>query len=216
MPAESLEKKTSRAKKIITRLKKQYPGATTALQYDSPHQLLVATILSAQSTDERVNMVTPGLFKKYPSVQAFADARLPELEKDIYTTGFYRNKAKAIKKSAQEIVGNYGGKVPDNLDDLVKLTGVGRKTASVVLGAAFGLAEGIVVDTHVNRISQRLGLTKHKDPTKIEQDLMKLIPRKDWIIFANLLILHGRALCKARKPNCPDCPINKLCPSAQL
>jgi endonuclease-3 len=216
MPAESLEKKSSRAKKIITRLKKQYPGATTALKYDSPHQLLVSTILSAQSTDERVNMVTPGLFKKYPSVQAFADAKLPELEKDIYTTGFYRNKAKAIKKSAQEIIRDYGGKVPDKLDDLVKLTGVGRKTASVVLGAAFGLAEGIVVDTHVNRVSQRLGLTRHKDPVKIEQDLMKVIPRKDWIIFSNLLIHHGRALCKARKPDCPDCPVNKLCPSAQL
>ena len=177
---------------------------------------MVATILSAQCTDERVNMVTPGLFKKYPNVEAFARAKQKELEKEIFTTGFYVNKAKAIIRSAQQLLEWYGGKVPRKLDDLVKLTGVGRKTASVILGAGYGLAEGVVVDTHVGRLSRRLKLTGRDDPVKVEKDLMKLVPRNEWILFSHLLIHHGRALCKARRPECPACPVNHLCPSAQL
>ena len=216
MPRESIKDKTTRTAKIISHLKKRYPEAKTALTYGSVHQLMVATILSAQCTDERVNMVTPGLFKKYPSVEAFARANQKELEKEIFTTGFYVNKAKAIIRSARQLIEWYGGKVPRKLDDLVKLTGVGRKTASVVLGAGYGLAEGIVVDTHVGRLSRRLRLTRHDDPVKVEKDLMKLVPRDEWILFSHLLIHHGRAICNARKPDCPACPINHLCPSARL
>ncbi len=216
MPRESIKDKTERTAKIISLLKKRYPDAKTALTYKSVHQLMVATILSAQCTDERVNMVTPGLFKKYPNVEAFARADQKKLEKEIYTTGFYVNKAKAIIKSAQQLIEWYGGKVPRKLDDLVKLTGVGRKTASVILGAGYGLAEGIVVDTHVGRLSRRLRLTRHDDPVKVEKDLMKLVPRDEWILFSHLLIHHGRAICNARKPDCPACPVNHLCPSARL
>jgi endonuclease-3 len=216
MPRESIKDKTARTAKIILLLKRRYPDAKTALTYKSVHQLMVATILSAQCTDERVNMVTPGLFKKYPNVEAFARANQKDLEKEIFTTGFYVNKAKAIIKSAQQLIEWYDGKVPRKLDDLVKLTGVGRKTASVILGAGYGLAEGIVVDTHVGRLSRRLKLTRHDDPVKVEKDLMKLVPRDEWILFSHLLIHHGRAVCKARKPDCPACPINQLCPSARL
>jgi endonuclease-3 len=216
MPRESLADKKERVKKIIRLLRKHYPRATTSLSYDSVHQLLVATILSAQCTDERVNMVTPGLFKKYPSIKAFAEADLKELGEDIKSTGFFNNKAKSIKKSAREILERHGGKIPKTLDELTKLSGVGRKTGSVILGNAFGIAEGVVVDTHVARISRLLGLTREKDPVKIERDLMKILPGDDWIDWSHMIILHGRALCKARKPDCPNCFLNKLCPSAKV
>lgn len=216
MARESAAKMKERAGKIIRLLRKHYPGAKTALSYGSVHQLLVATILSAQCTDERVNMVTPGLFKKYRSITAFADADLKELGEDIKSTGFFNNKAKAIKKSAQEIVERHGGQMPTTLGELTKLSGVGRKTGSVILGNAFGIAEGVVVDTHVSRISRLLGLTKEKDPVKIERDLMALLPHKDWIDWSHMIILHGRATCKARRPDCPNCFLSKLCPSARL
>ena len=215
MPRESLSRKKERVGKILDLLYRQYPGAHCTLGFRSVHQLLVATILSAQCTDERVNMVTPGLFKKYRSIKAFAEADLKELEQDIYSTGFYVNKAKAIKKSAQEIIDRHGGKVPQSLADLVRLSGVGRKTASVILGAGYGIAEGIVVDTHVARISRLLGLTREKDPVKVELDLMKIIPPGDWISFSHMLIDHGRAVCVARRPDCSSCILNKHCPSAR-
>jgi endonuclease-3 len=205
----------SRAGKIITILKKTYPDASCSLKFRTPHELLVATILSAQCTDERVNAVTPALFKKYPQPIDYAKAEINELENDIRSTGFFRNKAKAIKESAKIIVEAFNSKMPDDMEDLLKLPGVGRKTASVVLGTAFGKAEGIVVDTHVARLAQRLGFTKETDPLKIENYLIKLIPQKDWIILAHLLIFHGRAICKARKPQCSECPVAELCPSAR-
>lgn len=215
MPQESRTDKTKRVKACIKLLRKHYPGAHTSLEYESVHQLMVATILSAQCTDERVNSVTPKLFQKYPSVEAFAEANLNELARDIFTTGFHNSKAKSIRNSARMILEQYEGKVPATLDELVKLPGVGRKTASVVLGNAFGIAEGIVVDTHVGRISRLLGLTKEKDPTRIENDLMEIIPHKDWIDFSHMLILHGRAICVARRPDCGRCLLKKLCPSAK-
>jgi endonuclease-3 len=177
---------------------------------------MVATILSAQCTDERVNQVTKSLFQKYKSVQDFADADLLRLGKDVYATGFHNNKARSIKLSAQHLLQNHGGRIPRRLDELVKLAGVGRKTASVILGTGFGLAEGIVVDTHVARVSGRLALTDQKDPLKIEKELMKIIPGKDWIIYAHLLIYHGRAVCQARRPDCAHCFLNRLCPSSNV
>ena len=203
-------------KKIISLLKKEYPDSRCTLDFKTPHQLLVATILSAQCTDERVYIVTRDLFKKHKKPKDFVDVSLEELEDDIRSTGFFRNKAKAIKESAAIINNNYKGKMPDNLAELVKLPGVGRKTGSVILGGAFGIAEGIVVDTHVARLSQRLGFTKNKDAVKIEKDLMQIVPKKDWIIFSHLLIDHGRKICNARRPDCPHCILNKLCPSANL
>jgi endonuclease-3 len=200
--------------KILAILEESYPGASCSLTFRSPHQLLVATILSAQCTDERVNIVTPGLFKKYKTTRDFAEADIKELENDIRSTGFFRNKAKAIKESAMILVREHNGKMPESLEELIKLPGVGRKTASVVLGAAFGKAEGIVVDTHVARISFRLGLTEEKEPLKIERDLMKIIPKKDWIDISHRLIIHGRQICKARRPDCNHCPLNRLCPTA--
>lgn len=211
---ETLASLKDRVRKIIALLKKAYPNAACSLNFQTPHQLLVATILSAQCTDERVNAVTPSLFKKYKSPSDFAAADLSELENDIRSTGFFRNKAKAIKESSRLLEEKYRGEMPQTLDELIQLPGVGRKTASVVLGAAFGKAEGIVVDTHVARLSRRLGWTSHDDPFKIEQDLMKLIPRDDWIIIAHLLIDHGRAVCMARQPHCRDCLLSRLCPSA--
>ncbi len=205
----------SRAKKCIRLLKQHYPDARCSLHFKTVHQLMVATILSAQCTDERVNKVTPALFKKYPSVKAFANANLDELGKDIYSTGFHNNKAKAIKQSAQQLMEQYNGKIPRTLQELVKLPGVGRKTASCVLGAGYGLAEGIVVDTHVGRISRLLGFTKEKDPVKVERDLIQIIPKQDWIVYAHLLIEHGRAVCKARRPDCEHCFLKRLCPSAK-
>jgi len=201
-----------RAAKIVKLLKMNYPDAACTLNFKTTHQLLVATILSAQCTDERVNIVTKKLFKKYKKPLDYAKTPIEQIENDIHSTGFFRNKAKSIKNSSQMIVDNYKGRVPDKMEELVKLAGVGRKTATVILGTAFGKAEGVTVDTHVSRISKRLGLTSEKTPEKIEKDLMKLIPKKDWIIFSHLLIDHGRAVCKARKPECERCLLSKLCP----
>ena len=204
------------ADKIIRALKKAYPDAACSLQFKTPHQLLVATILSAQCTDERVNAVTPALFEKYKSPAAFARADIKELENDIRSTGFFRNKAKAIRESSRMIIGLFRGRMPRRMEDLVELPGVGRKTASVILGTAFGKAEGIVVDTHVARLTKRLGLTTENDPVKIENDLIILIPRKEWIIFSHLMIFHGRSICKARRPECHRCVTANYCPSAKL
>lgn len=197
---------------VIRLLKRYYPDAQTALEHKNAGELLVATILSAQCTDERVNLVTRDLFKKYPSLQAFADASLSELEQDIRSTGFYKNKAKNIKASAQAIVEKYDGRVPCDMESLVSLAGVGRKTANVVLGSAFGVTSGIVVDTHVARLSYRLGFTDQHSPEKIEADLMKIVPKANWILFSHWLILHGRKVCKARNPQCSTCFLDEYCP----
>ncbi len=199
---------------IIRALKKQYPEAKTALEHTHPLELLVATILSAQCTDARVNMVTRELFKKYRSAADYADANPEVLEQEIRSTGFFRNKTKSIIGMARAIVTKHGGQVPNTMDELVKLPGVGRKTANVVLGNAFGIDQGIVVDTHVKRLATRLKLTIKGDPVKIEQDLMKIVPKRDWTIFPHLLILHGRQTCTARKPKCEVCAIAHLCPIA--
>jgi endonuclease III len=204
-----------RLAKILAALKAAYPGAKCSLDYHNPLQLLVATILSAQCTDVRVNKVTPALFVKYPTAADYAAAAPGELERDIQSTGFYRNKAKSLRAMAAALVERHHGMVPRTMEELTALAGVGRKTANVVLGNAFDLNEGVVVDTHVARLSGRLGLTKHKDPVKIERDLMELVPRKDWTLWSHLLIHHGRAICTARKPACNVCPVNKLCPSAE-
>lgn len=214
MPRESKTDRIKRGKQIVAKLKKTYPDAKCSLDFKTVHQLMVATILSAQCTDERVNMVTPALFKKYPSIESFANADLKELGQDILQTGFYNSKAKSIKRSAQQLLAEYDGKIPKTIDQLTPLAGVGRKTASVVLGVGFGIAEGIVVDTHVGRISRLLGFTKQTDPVKVERELMALIPQEDWILYSHLMISHGRAICKARKPDCPNCPISSLCPSS--
>ncbi len=216
MAKEALDDTKKRARKIVQRLKKQYPDSKCSLDFKTTHQLMVATILSAQCTDDRVNQVTPALFKKYRSVKAFAAADLKELELDIYSTGFYSNKAKAIKNSAIDLVENHRGRIPKTLDELVKLPGVGRKTGSVILGAGCNLAEGIVVDTHVGRISRLLGWTTQKDAVKVERDLVALIPEKDWIGLSHMLIDHGRAVCIARRPKCADCVLAEFCPSARL
>jgi endonuclease-3 len=193
-----------------------YPGAHCELDFKSPLQLLVATILSAQCTDKRVNMVTPSLFKKYPTAADYAKARPAELEKAIQSTGFFRNKTKSIQGATSTIVEKFGGRVPASMEQLRELPGVGRKTANVVLGNAFGKDEGIVVDTHVIRLSQRLRLTKHVDPEKIECDLMKLVPREHWTNWSHWLIWHGRRRCFARKPDCTQCEILRLCPSGKI
>ena len=195
-------------------LKKQYPNVECALKHKNPLELLIATILSAQCTDERVNIVTGKLFKKYKKVKDYSNANLHEFEKDVYSTGFYRNKAKNIIKTCQIIEKEYKGRVPDDFDKLLKLPGVARKTANCVMGNAFNIPSGVVVDTHVSRISQRLGLTKNTDPNKIEQDLIKIIPKNEWIMFSHRLIWHGRKVCDARRPKCEICTLNKLCPSA--
>jgi endonuclease III len=199
---------------VIPRLKKEYPDARTELNWTTPLELLVATILSAQTTDVRVNQVTEELFEKYRTAADYAGADPGELEEDIRPTGFYRNKARAIRGMARSLLEEHGGEVPRTMPELVALPGVGRKTANVVLGNAFGVDEGIVVDTHVRRVSNRLGLTTNQDPEKIEQDLMKVVPREDWTILSHLLIFHGRRVCKARKPDCPNCVLNDICPSA--
>ena len=199
---------------ILDRLDRTYPQATCALHHHSAWELLVATILSAQCTDVRVNMVTPEIFRKYPSVAEFACLTPEQLEPDIRSTGFFRNKAKSIVGAAQLIVNEFGGKVPDEMDQLLKLPGVARKTANVVLGTWFGKAEGVVVDTHVSRIAARLELTRQTDPGKIEQDLMRVIPQDRWTLFAHQIILHGRALCTARQPKCAMCPLEDLCHAA--
>ena len=216
MPRESLKDKISRAKKIVKALKTAYPGAKCSLNFKNIHQLMVATILSAQCTDERVNIVTKNLFKKYRSLKDFAGVDIRELEIDIHSTGFYKNKAKSIKTSSQQLLEHYNGNIPRTLDELVTLAGVGRKTGSVVLGAGYGLTEGVVVDTHVIRISNLLKLTNHKDALKIEKELMGILPKKDWIIFTHLIIDHGRAVCIARRPDCANCTLKNLCPSAKI
>ena len=201
-----------RALKVVRLLNKEYPDAVCALVHHSPFELLVATILSAQCTDERVNMVTPGLFKKYPDPAAFAAAPLPVIEKLIQSTGFFRNKAKSIEACSTALVEQYSGEVPQDLESLVQLAGVGRKTANVVLGVAFNKATGVVVDTHVGRLSRRLGLTANDDPVKVEADLMRLLPKKEWIGFSHRMIYHGRRICIARKPKCDQCVMKSFCP----
>ena len=204
------------ASEVIARLKAEYPDARTDLDWSNPLELLVATILSAQTTDVQVNRVTESLFAKYRKAEDYADAALDVLEEDIRPTGFYRNKARSLRGMARALVEEHGGEVPGTMPELVALPGVGRKTANVVLGNAFGTNEGIVVDTHVRRVSNRLGLTESQDPVKIEQDLMGVVPEEDWTIFSHLLIFHGRRTCKARKPDCPNCVLNHICPSADL
>ena len=212
MPRESRESKSARLKKIIAALDRTYPEAHCELNHTNPLQLLVATILSAQCTDKRVNLVTKELFKKYRSAADYANAPLAELESAVKTTGFFRNKARNIKAACRDIVEKYDSKVPRTMEELIHLDGVGRKTANVVLGNAFGINVGVVVDTHVSRLSQRLGLTSQKTPEKIERDLMALVPQKQWTLFSHWLIWHGRRRCSARKPDCADCEIKKLCP----
>ncbi len=212
MPRETAAAKTARAKKIIAGLQKTYPDAHCELNFTNPLELLIATILSAQCTDKRVNLVTAELFKKFRSAADYAKADLAELEQDIKTTGFFRNKAKNIKACSAALVEKHGGEVPRTMEELTQLGGVGRKTANVVLGNAFGINVGVVVDTHVTRLANRLGLTKETNAGKIEQELMELVPRKDWTLFSHWLIWHGRRRCDARKPDCATCEIAKLCP----
>lgn len=202
-----------RVKKIWQILRKTYPDAKIALNFKNPLQLLISTILSAQCTDVRVNMVTKDLFKKYRTPADWAKTDLAQIESDIKSTGFFRNKAANIKGACTKIIEQYDGKVPDTMEQLLKLPGVGRKTANCVLGDAFGIP-GITCDTHVIRLSRRLGLSENSDPVKLEFDLAEIVPKKNWTMFSHLLIFHGRNICKARKPNCPDCPIAKHCPSA--
>lgn len=204
-----------RIRTLLTRLQKAYPDARCALNFSNPLELLIATILSAQCTDERVNQVTATLFKKYRTAADYAQAPLAELERDIHSTGFYRNKAKSIKAATQRIVEEFGGQVPRTMDELLTLPGVARKTANVVLGTAFGIPTGVVVDTHVARLAQRLGLTRQNDRDKIEQDLMQILPQDKWIDFAHRLIEHGRRVCKARKPLCAECVLADICPSRE-
>ena len=206
--------KAQRAREILARLQECYPEATCSLDYTTTLQLLVATILSAQCTDERVNQVTPALFQRYADAQAFAEADLLELQALVKSTGFYRNKAKNIQAACRKIVQEFGGEVPQTMAELLTLPGVARKTANVVLAHGYGINAGVTVDTHVKRLSQRLGLTKHQDPAKIEQDLMKLLPQPDWENWSIRLIYHGRAVCMARRPNCQACLLADLCPSA--
>jgi endonuclease-3 len=201
----------ARVKKILAGLDQMYPKATCALHHSNAWELLVATILSAQCTDKRVNEVTPGLFRKYPTIKDFANANQPELALDIRSTGFFNNKSKSVIGAARKILTDFGGEIPRNIDDLLTVPGAARKTANVVLGTAFGIASGVVVDTHVTRISLRLDLTRHTDPKKIEQDLMKSIPKEKWILFSHQIILHGRALCIARNPKCAECALDPLC-----
>jgi endonuclease III len=200
------------SQKIAQELYRLYPAAECALHHGDPFQLAIATILSAQCTDERVNLVTADLFKKYKTPKAFTSAKIEELEDDIRSTGFFRNKAKSILGFAQAIVKDYGGKVPQDLEALIKLPGIGRKTANVILGTGFGIPSGVVVDTHVSRLSNRMGLTKREDAVKIEQDLMRLLPESEWIQFSHAMIWHGRKVCIARKPKCSQCTLAKLCP----
>jgi endonuclease-3 len=211
-----IKDKKLRTTEIIKRLRKAYPDAHCALNHTNPFELLIATILSAQCTDVRVNIVTANLFRKYRGPQDFVDVSQEELEKDIHSTGFFRNKAKNIKAASARIIEVYGGKIPQTMDELLTLGGVARKTANVVLGNAFGIAAGVVVDTHVSRLSQRLGLTKEKTPEKIELALQKLVPKKDWVMFPHWMIFHGRQVCNARKPKCTECVLADICPSYKI
>lgn len=207
---------TARIGEILRLLHAEHPDATCALDHRNALELLIATILSAQCTDERVNKVTPALFARYPDAQALADADREALEEMVRSTGFYRNKAKNIQAASRRIVAEYDGQVPDNMADLLTLPGVARKTANVVLGTAYHIADGIVVDTHVRRLAQRLALTTHDDPEKIERDLVAITPQDEWIDLSHLLIFHGRRVCDARKPNCAGCVLRQLCPSSQV
>ncbi len=200
------------AAQVVRLLGRRYPDASCSLDFRTPLELLVATILSAQCTDERVNRVTQGLFRRYPTADHYASASLSELEESIRSTGFFRNKARNIRDCCRALVQKYDGEVPEQIEQLTELPGIGRKTANVVLGTAFEVASGVVVDTHVARISRRLGLTEHKNPEKIEQDLTELIPKKEWIIFSHRMIRHGRDCCTARKPKCAECPLGSICP----
>jgi endonuclease III len=213
MPRESSADLQARTRSILVGLRKAYPDAHCELNFSSPLELLIATILSAQCTDKRVNIVTAELFKKFRTACDYADAPLAEIEEAIKSTGFFRNKAKNIQACCRALVEQHGGEVPRTMEQLHALDGVGRKTANVVLGNAFGINVGVVVDTHVGRLSKRLGLTRHEDPVKIEQDLMKLVPQTDWTVFSHWLIWHGRRRCDARKPDCVHCEIRNLCPT---
>src|SRR5689334_10701303 len=215
-PSKTIEERRRRIAKILPILKKTYPDARCRLDHRNPLELIVATILSAQCTDDRVNIVTKDLFKKYRSAADYARTPQETLEKEIQSTGFFRNKAKSLRGMASALVEKHGGKVPDTMEELTDLAGVGRKTANVVLGNAFGKNVGVVVDTHVTRLANRLGLTKHAvDAVKIEQDLIKVVPQEDWTLFSHLLIYHGRAICQARKPKCDICPLLPHCPAGQ-
>jgi len=213
---ETKSQRKERTQQIIKLLKRAHPDAHCALNHTNAFELLVATILSAQCTDERVNIVTADLFRKYRRPEDYLKVPAVELQQDIRTTGFFRNKTKSIQGACKMLVEEFKSQVPKTMDELLKLPGVARKTGNVVLGVAFGIAAGIVVDTHVSRLSQRLRLTRNKDAGKIEQDLMELVPRNDWIIFSHLLIFHGRRVCKARRPLCEECVVEKLCPSSLL
>ena len=217
MPKQSkkLQQRQARLDEVLPILKRTYPDSHCSLTHANAFELLVATILSAQCTDERVNMVTPELFRKYKSPKELAAVPQERLEKDIQSTGFYRNKAKSLKGMAQALLERHNGEIPADMEALTALPGVGRKTANVILGNAFRKNVGVVVDTHVGRLSQRLGLTDHADPVKIEQDLMRVVPEEDWTLFSHLLIDHGRAVCQARKPRCQECPLLPHCPAGQ-
>jgi endonuclease-3 len=216
MPRERNADRIQRADQVYRILRETYPDAHCALDHRNPFELTVATILSAQCTDERVNRVTPALFDAFPDAESLSGAPLEEVEELIHSTGFYRNKAKNLVGMAEAVVDRHGGEIPRTLAELVKLPGVGRKTANVVLGNAFGIDEGVVVDTHVKRLARRLGFTRHTDPVKVEADLVKLVPRERWTLLSHLLIFHGRQCCPARKPRCGACPVAHLCPSASL
>ncbi len=210
-PPKTAAERRRRVGQILEALDGLFPDATCALHHRDAWQLLVATILSAQCTDKRVNEVTPGLFRKYPTVRDFAAVSQAELAQDIRSTGFFNNKAKSVIGAAKKVLSDFGGKVPRTMEEMLTIPGAARKTANVVLGTAYGTASGIVVDTHVQRIAQRLDLTRQKDPVKIEQDLMKVIPPEKWILFSHQMIHHGRNLCAARKPRCPECPMDPIC-----
>jgi endonuclease-3 len=214
METETETEKKKRALKIIELLEKEYPDAKTALHYSNPLEMLVATILSAQCTDKRVNMVTKSLFKKYKTTEDYANADLEELEEEIRSTGFYRNKAKNIKNAGKMLVEKFNSQVPRTIEELTELPGVARKTANIVLSNAYGIIVGVAVDTHVRRLAQRLGLTENTDPNKIEADLMQIVPKAQWERITDLLIFHGRNVCTAKKPKCGACILNKICPSA--
>lgn len=215
-PRESGVRKRARAGAIYEILRESYPDAHCALDYRNPYELAVATILSAQCTDERVNLVTPALFRRYPTPQHLAGADQEEVETLIHSTGFFRNKARNLIGMAQSVVESHDGELPKTMEELVHLPGIGRKTANVILGNAYGLNEGVVVDTHVSRLTQRMGLTGRTDPVRIEKELTEIFPRESWTLLSHLLISHGRAICTARKPRCAECPLSHLCPSSSV
>ncbi|MEX0843040.1 MAG: endonuclease III [Gemmatimonadota bacterium] len=216
MPRESLTARRTRAREIFDLLAEEHPDAHCALDHESPYELVVATILSAQCTDERVNMVTPELFRRFPTARDLAEAPVDEVEELVHSTGFFRNKARNLIGMAEGVVERHGGEIPRTLDELTALPGIGRKTANVVLGNAFGVDEGVVVDTHVRRLANRLHLSRQQDPVKVERDLIQIFPRERWTLLSHLLIFHGRRVCKARKPKCRECAVAHLCPSASF